>query len=55
MKMCLLCGCVDDGGDAATCPNDGEATWMAVEQMVATEVSPPEPAVEDAPKKRGRK
>lgn len=30
-KKCLLCGCLDEGGDAKTCPYCGEATWKHVD------------------------
>jgi hypothetical protein len=29
-KKCLLCGCLDEGGNVPTCPCCGEATWMPV-------------------------
>lgn len=57
MKLCLLCGQMAPA-DAATCPQDGEASWAADAQARADE--PPSDSGEEAPasaspKKRGRK
>lgn len=44
-KMCLICGQLDES-DAVTCPADGEASWVPVEEP------PAEPEPEAKPKKK---
>jgi hypothetical protein len=58
MKKCMICGCLDEGGNAATCPYDGEASWMECGksalpglELATVPVESPEAA---PPKKRGR-
>lgn len=49
-KLCQTCGALDET-DALTCPNDGEASWVPVEEPAD------EPAVDDTakPKKKAAK
>jgi rRNA maturation endonuclease Nob1 len=56
MKRCLLCGCIDEAGDAKTCPYCGEATWSK-QVSIATVVEEAVQAVEPTPaqKRRGRR
>jgi hypothetical protein len=35
MKKCLICGCIDEAGDAKTCPMCGEASWKPLESIAA--------------------
>ncbi len=53
MKVCALCG-TSAPDDTATCPNDGEASWMAP-KLTVQEAMSIEPALEEvAPEpKRG--
>lgn len=50
MKLCLLCGQMSPD-DAATCPQDGEASWASRERLVADEPAL-ETVVVDEPKPR---
>jgi hypothetical protein len=56
MKKCLICGHVD-GGDAATCPKCGEASWKSLETSDPLDGLESRKALPvEAPKpKRGRK
>ncbi len=42
MKVCALCGEIV-GVDVQTCPNDGEASWMASAPDLVLEDAAPEP------------
>lgn len=44
MKTCLLCGVVAEN-DAATCVNDGEASWSAAVDPVAAVKIPASPKI----------